>query len=282
MKQTVLISGIKGFLASNLATLLKDDYEVYGIGQTSEIFNGIEVFASKEINNINIEPDYLVLCHAAVASGNFSPSKEELFEVNVNVTKSIFERFAKAKVIYISTASIYDANTNVIEEKSPDNPQNDYAKSKLFAEKLVLKSKNAVVFRMSSLYGIGMKENTIIPNYINQALQNNSIEVWGTGERNQNYIFVEDACRYIKNAIEKFDALKNNVLLCVDKKEVTNLELAQIIAQNTNSNISFVNEDFSKSLHYNNSLTCKLLNWEPKSNFEAEIQNYITWKKEQF
>lgn len=282
MKQTVLISGIKGFLASNLATLLKDDYKVYGIGQTSEIFNGIEVFASKEINNINIEPDYFVLCHAAVASGNFSPSKEELFEVNVNVTKTIIEKFPKAKIIYISTASIYDGNTNLIDEKSIDNPQNDYSKSKLLAEKLILKSENAVVFRLSSLYGIGMKENTIIPNYINQALQNNSIEVWGNGSRKQNYIFIEDACNYIKIAIQKFEALKNNVLLCVDTKEFSNLELAKIIAKKTKSDITFVKEDFSKSIHYDNSLTRKLLNWEPISNFEAEIQNYITWKKKQF
>lgn len=282
MKQTVLISGIKGFLASNLATLLKDDYVVYGIGLTSEIFNAFEVFASSEINNININPDYLVLCHAAVASGNFSPSKEELFEVNVNVTKRIIEKFPKAKIIYISTASIYDGTTNLIDEKSIDNPQNDYAKSKLLAEKLILKSENGMVFRLSSLYGIGMKENTIIPNYISQALQNNCIEVWGKGDRKQNYIFVEDACNYIKNAIKKFDAVKNNVLLCVDKKEFSNLEIAQIIAKNTNSKIILVKEDFSKSLHYDNSLTRKLLNWEPKTNFEAEIHNYITWKKEQF
>lgn len=282
MKQTVLISGIKGFLASNLASFLKDDYLVYGIGLTSEIFNAFEVFAFSDINNININPDYLVLCHAAVASGNFSPSKEELFEVNVNVTKTIIEKFPKAKIIYISTASIYDRNTNLIFEKSIDKPQNYYSKSKLLAEKLILKSENAVVFRLSSLYGIGMKENTIIPIYINQALQNNNIEVLGNGSRKQNYIFIEDACNYIKFAIQKFDGLINNVLLCVDKKEYSNLELAQIIAQNTNSNISFLNEDFSKSLHYDNSLTCYLLNWEPKSNFEAEIQNYITWKKEQF
>jgi nucleoside-diphosphate-sugar epimerase len=282
LKQTILISGIKGFLARNLTNLLRDDFSVYGIGKSAEILNDIEVYSSSNIDKIQLNPDYIILCHAAVASGTSSPSNDELIEVNVNLTKKIIEKFPTAKIIYISTASIFDSNSNIIFEETLDNPQNEYAKSKHKAEKIVLKTQNAVIFRLSSLYGIGMKENTIIPNYINQALSKKTIEVWGKGTRKQNYIFVIDACKYIECAIQNFDSIKNKVLLSVDKKEFSNNELAQIIAQATNSKINYVNDDFSKSLHYDNSLTCSLLNWQPKTNFEAEIHKYIQWKKEQF
>ncbi len=282
MKQTVLISGIKGFLGRNLVNSFKDDYSVFGIGKSAEIFNDIEIFSSTNVQYIKLNPDFIILCHAAVASGNTSPSYEELNEVNVHLTNKIIETFPASKFIYISTASIYDSNTIIINEKSLDNPQNEYSKSKLVAEKNILKTQNAVIFRLSSLYGIGMKENTIIPNYVDQALSKKSIEVWGKGSRKQNYIFVNDACHYIKNAIQRFEFIKNSVLLCIDKKEISNSELAQIIAQATNSKIKYVNDDFSKSLHYDNSLTCSLLNWEPKTDFAFEIHNYIKWKKEQF
>ncbi len=282
MKQTVLITGIKGFLARNLANLLREDFSVFGIGKVSEIYNDISVFSSSNIEEIKLNPDFIILCHAAVASGSSSPSNEELLAVNVNLTKKIIDKFPTSKIIYISTASIFDSNSNIITEGSLDNPQNEYSKSKYQAEKIVLKTQNAVVFRLSSLYGIGMKENTIIPNYINQALGKKTIEVWGKGLRKQNYIFVTDACKYIECAIQNFDSIKNKVILSVDKKEISNIELAQIIAQVTNSKIYYVNDDFSKSLHYDNSLTCSLLKWQPKTDFVAEIHNYIQWKKEQF
>jgi hypothetical protein len=50
-----------------------------------------------------------------------------------------------------------------------------------------------------------MKENTLIPNYINQGLIKKEIEVWGNGSRLQNYIHVND----VVNVIELIIAKKN-------------------------------------------------------------------------
>jgi UDP-glucose 4-epimerase len=282
LKKIILITGINGFLARNLVNLLNKNFSIFGLGKSAEFINNVEVFSSSKIDNIKISPDFIIICHAAVASGTYSPTNDELQEVNVNLTQKIINQFPNSKIVYVSTASIYDSNSKIIKEISTDNPLNEYAKSKLEAENIVFKTNNSVILRMSSIYGIGMKENTIIPNYINQALQRGVIEVWGNGQRKQNYLFVNDACKYIKYSIQKFDSIKNKVLLSVDVNEFSNIELAQIIAQATNSKINYVNDDFSKSLHYDNSLTCSLLNWEPKTNFEAEINNYIKWKKKQF
>jgi UDP-glucose 4-epimerase len=282
LKQSIIITGIKGFLGSYLANLLISDYIIQGIGKTNEFFDDIQVYSSEQIQKINFNPSFVIMCHAAVASGNYSPTHDELYEVNVNLTQQIINQFSKSKIIYISSASIFDSHSDPIKESSENQPQSEYAKSKLEAEKIVFKTQNAVIFRLSSLYGIGMKENTIIPNYVNQALNNKVIEVWGDGLRKQNYIYVKDACEYVKKSLERFEKVKNKVLLAVDKNEISNIELAQTIAQATNSNIHFVNEDFSKSLHYDNHLTCHLLNWEPTTDFVAEIQKYIRWKKGQF
>jgi dTDP-D-glucose 4,6-dehydratase len=127
-----------------------------------------------------------------------------------------------------------------------------------------------------------MKENTILPIYVNQAIVNGKIEVWGDGKRKQNYIYVLDACEYIRRIIDKFDIVKGKVLLGVNKKEFSNLELAEIITEFTKAEILFKKDDKAISFQYNNDLTCQLLDFIPSSEFKVELQNYIIWKQKQY
>ena len=282
MKKTILITGIKGFLASNLITLLEKDYVLYGIGKKAEFQSNLQIFSSEEIEKIEIVPDFIIVCHAAVSSGQTVLDNETLFDVNVRITEKLVTKFSNSKIIYISTVSIYDLTSNLISENSNNNPQSEYAISKLWAEKVVFKSSNAVSLRLSSLFGIGMKENTILPIYVNQAITNGKIEVWGDGKRKQNYIYVLDACEYIRTIIDKFDIVKGKVLLGVNNKEFSNLELAEIITAFTKAEILFKNEDKAISFQYNNDLTCQLLDFIPSSDFKIELQNYIIWKQKQY
>lgn len=83
----------------------------------------------------------------------------------------------------------------------------------------------------------------------------------GKGERLQNYIHVNDTSAMIKTIIEKYEAIKIKILLCVSNKEYSNDNLAQIIASKTSSTINYINTDNSKSVYYDNSLTRKELGW---------------------
>lgn len=68
------------------------------------------------------------------------------------------------------------------------------------AEEIVSGDKN-VILRISSLYGEGMKENTLISNYCDKALENKCIEVWVTGSRKQNYIHVANVVELLEKII---------------------------------------------------------------------------------
>jgi UDP-glucose 4-epimerase len=282
MKKKLFITGINGFLGKKLKQILSKEFQLFGIDINESNNEPIKVFSSDNLSEINIEPDYIVICHAAVSSGNISLETDLLYDVNVKLTRDIIAKFSKSKFIFISTASIYHIDGKLISENTIDSPTNDYSISKYWAEKFVLETKRGVIIRLSSLFGTSMKENTIIPNYVNQALNNNQIEVWGKGKRNQNYTHVDDVCRYIIKSIEAFEIVKGKVLLAVHTEEYSNIELAKIIAEATHSEIEYKNEDSAISLHYNNEETCKLLNWNPISDFKEEIQNYIKWKQRQF
>ena len=273
----ILITGISGFLGRNLISKLSE-YELFGLDIQEEIVQGVTVFSSNTLEDLNLDIDIVIVCHAAVASGTTVLSNTLLYDVNVSLTEKIINKFKEAFIIYISTASIYDINLELIQEYSAINPQSNYAISKFWGERIISSNKS-VIIRLSSLFGIGMKENTLIPNYINQALQNKVIQVWGKGERVQNYIHVSDVANLIYLIIQNQQKFLGKLLLGVSKNEYSNLQMAQIIAELTQSEIQFVNDDHSKSFCYNNNYTTNLLNWKPDINIKERVQNYIEWKQ---
>jgi len=277
----ILITGISGFLGRNLITKL-NHHELFGLDLHDDTIDGVKVFSSAHLEKLDTSIDVVVICHAAVASGTVILSNDLLYQVNVSLTEKIVNKFKEAFVVYVSTASIYDVNLELVYENSTINPQSQYAISKFWAEKVVLNNKKSTSIRLSSLYGIGMKENTLIPNYINQALEKKCIQVWGTGSRLQNYVHVDDITNYISLIIENQEKSYGELFLGVSKKEYSNLQVAQIIAHMTKAEITFVNEDKSKSFCYNNDFTTGLLNWEPATSIENSLQKYIEWKQKKY
>jgi UDP-glucose 4-epimerase len=280
----ILITGISGFLGKNLAKHFnKNNYSVSGIDLYAGYLDNIKIAAAKDLDTLNIiNPDVVIICHAAVASGSTIIESKLLFETNVTYTQKIAEKFYNSKLIYISTASIYQNNQNIISEHSNILPQSEYAVSKLWAEHIVLKYNKTTILRLSSLFGIGMKENTIIPNYINQAMQNKTIEVWGDGKRVQNYIHINDVVNIIECIIKKNEITNQKILLGVSNNEYSNIELANIIADLLNARIVFTNQDNSISLRYDNLYTQKLLSWKAEKNLRKQLKEYIEWKQRKY
>lgn len=58
------------------------------------------------------------------------------------------------RIVFLSTCSVYGAQNVVLDETSPTNPLSVYAVTKLEAEQH-LKDKNAIVFRLGTLFGVG-------------------------------------------------------------------------------------------------------------------------------
>jgi UDP-glucose 4-epimerase len=279
----VLITGIFGFLGKHLAERLCQQHDVVGVYHTSkEIKFSKNIKCYNDLESLDDYFDVIIMCHAAVVSGTHIIDEQSLVEINVDFTRKIVEKFPKAiKAIYVSSVAVLGDSNEILIEKTTPNPKTDYASSKLKGENEVLKNSNANIVRFSSIYGIGMKENTLIPNYCNQALTSKIIQVWGNGSRYQNYIHVDDAVSLIEKMIA-FNGKITFPVLGVSSKEYTNDEVAKIIANETDSIINYLNEDKSVSYHYNNELTQKVLNWYPQIELKDGLKNYLRWKEKQF
>ena len=276
----IAITGVSGFLGSKTVEALSSTYDIFGISHSVSNHPIIPVFPFQELEHIQSYPEVVVHCHAAVSSGINNVDKKLLFDGNVYATQKIIARYPEAKHIYISTASVYEQIDEIKTESSNVAPVSDYAVSKLQAENVVLKTDNAVIVRLSSLYGIGMKENTIIPNYINQAINNQQIDVWGKGSRKQNYIHVSDVANLIDKIIHR-NTWDKKIYLGVAEKEYSNAELATMIAAFTNADIQFINDDLSISNRFDNHFTRNELNWCPQVDISLELKKMIEWKQKQ-
>lgn len=278
----ILVTGIYGFLGFNLANFLAEKHDVFGLyhkNKRENLSKNITVFS--DVTQMNVQPDVIVMCHAAVVSGTAVLSENELEAGNVSFTQTLINCFPNAKIIYISTVAVYGNNEELITENTGENPQSDYAVSKLKAEQLLLKNTTPTIIRFSSLYGNGMKENTIIPIYCQQAIQDKRIVVWGDGLRMQNYIHINDAVKLINKIVEN-DIKVNFPILGVSKKEYPNAQLAEIIGTYTDSEIIFDGNDASKSVQYDNTISQKAVNWQPEMDLETGIKQFLEWKQKQF
>ncbi|MBF4517597.1 NAD(P)-dependent oxidoreductase [Flavobacterium sp. ANB] len=275
----ILITGIYGFLGTHLANKLAENHTVFGLYNTEkDVVFKKNITCFNQLDLVDIVPDVIIMCHAAVSSGTTNINKSALIETNVNFTKKIVKKFATIKSIYVSSVSIFGNQKEVVNEQSIHNPETDYALSKLFGENEVSQNPDSVIIRFSSLYGNGMKENTLIPNYCNQALEHKTIQVWGNGSRFQNYIHISDAVRLIEKTIDYKSKISFPVL-GVSSKEYSNDEVAKIISKQTNSAIDYINQDNSPSFHYNNKMTQKTLDWQPEIELEKGLKQYLEWKK---
>ena len=190
----------------------------------------------------------------------------------------VIKQFPESYFLFISSISVYGIQNGVINENSQISPLSEYAISKLWGEQLVRKTKRHGILRLSSLYGENMKETTIVPNYVNQALKNRVIEVWGKGERKQNYFHVSDAVAYIENII--LNQIEG-VFLGTSSKEWSNIELANIISKEVNATVKFVHSDNSKSLAFDNKSSREEVGITVEKDFASGIKEYIHWKQKQ-
>lgn len=74
-------------------------------------------------------------------------------EINTDTVQWLSENY-DGRIIFMSTCSVYGAQDKELDETSPTNPLSAYAVSKLEAEKY-LKNKNALIFRLGTLFGVG-------------------------------------------------------------------------------------------------------------------------------
>jgi nucleoside-diphosphate-sugar epimerase len=122
-------------------------------------------------------------------------------EISVLINQESMKWFAEnydGRIIFMSTCSVYGAQDAVLDEASPTNPLSVYAVTKLAAEKY-LEGKNAVIFRLGTLFGVGdqfarIRLDLVVNILTVRAHRQGEISVFG-GEQFRPLLHVKDAAK---------------------------------------------------------------------------------------
>ena len=125
-------------------------------------------------------------------------------EINQESVRTLTEEF-DGRIVFLSTCSVYGAQNKVLDETSPLDPLSVYAVTKLEGERY-LTAKNAIVFRLGTLFGVGdlfsrIRLDLVVNTLTVRAHRTGTIKVYG-GEQFRPLLHVRDAARAIVENLE--------------------------------------------------------------------------------
>ena len=141
----ILITGVHGFVGTNLVKALSKEHTIYGLDIISPIKEGVRyTFSWDYLDREDGIPEVDAIIHLA---GKAHDTKNEAaadvyFKVNTDLTKKIFDYFLKSKAkkfIFFSTAkAAADKVDGILTEDVVPTPVGPYGESKIAAEKYII------------------------------------------------------------------------------------------------------------------------------------------------
>lgn len=278
MRETILITGVAGFIGSSLLeNLLKDGYKVIGIDNFNEYYpserkrnnlkeaikNSIEgqfELAEGDIRNqewieeilLARRPDAVVHLAACVGVRNSIEEPKMYIEVNVDGTLNILEAMKKSncnRMIFASSSSVYgSSNKDVFQEiDRTDFPISPYALTKKAGELLCytyahLYSLKIACLRFFTVYGPKQRPDLAIYKFLDIMENSGEVPFFGDGSTKRDYTFIDDIVRGIRKSIDwtKKENSKIEIFNLGGNHTISLIEMVEILEKVTGKQAKLV------------------------------------------
>lgn len=300
----ILVTGGCGFIGSNLCRkLLKVGHNVICVDNcfSSKKENIMELLENPKfefirhdiINEIILEVDqiYHLACPASPKLYQYNPIKT--VKVNVLGTMNMLglAKRIKARILLTSTSEVYgDSKVNPQYEEywgnvNPIGIRSCYDEGKRIAETLMMeynRSHNVDVriVRIFNTYGpyLAKDDGRVVSNFINQALNNLDITIYGDGKQTRSFCYVDDL---VDGLIKSMESEHIGPINIGNPHEITMLELANIILKLTKSKSKLIYKPLPKDDPQQRRPDIKkanlLLNWKPNIQIEDGLKKTIEY-----
>lgn len=282
----LLITGSNGFLGSYFIHKYQDTYDIKKFS-----------FLQNDFDNLTLDTIKCIVHLSALVHRMSGVSASEYERVNVIQT---FELAKKAKesgvkqFVFMSTVKVYGEETDcVYNENSICNPEDEYGKSKLKAEKQLLELQDdnfhVSIIRTPIVYGYEVKAN--IKNLIN-LVKKVRVLPFGKIQNKRSMVYIGNLCHLIDKVITQ---QKNGIFLASDDEPFSTSKLIELIAKNLDKKIYFIKIPFFesifkvlkppfhkrlyRSLEVDNTITKNKLNLKNPYNIEDGIRLMIKGEK---
>lgn len=307
-KKICIVTGGAGFIGSHLVdALLLKGYRVFAI---DNLLTGSETNVSDAkkhpeftfikydvINELPVlgQIDYLYHLASPASVPDYQKYPEETALVNSVGTRALL-RVAKAhhaKFLFTSTSEVYgDPKEHPQKETywgnvNPIGVRSCYDESKRFGEMMTMLyvrkfGVDARIARIFNTYGPRMRptDGRVISNFVNQALKNEQMTVYGDGKQTRSFCFVSDM---VDGLIRLMDAPSGEVVNVGNPEEYKVLDLARKIKTMMGSSSETVHtdlpEDDPEKRRPDIAKAKKLLGWEPKVSIDEGLKKTIEYYK---
>ncbi|MFN0243004.1 MAG: UDP-glucuronic acid decarboxylase family protein [Planctomycetota bacterium] len=302
----VLITGGAGFLGSHLCELfLSREHEVICMDNliTGDVANVEHLFRDKWFHFEQRDvTEYLHVSGALDAILHFaSPASPiDYLELPIQTLKvgSLgthkalgLARAKQARFLLASTSECYgDPLVHPQSESywgnvNPVGPRGVYDEAKRFAEAMTMAyhrfhGVRTRIVRIFNTYGprMRLRDGRALPAFMTQALQGESITVFGDGGQTRSFCYVDDLIDGIYRLLQSNEALPVNI---GNPREMTILEFARAVLRVTGSTSKIVHkelpEDDPKVRQPDISKARRLLSWEPKVTLEEGLARTLPY-----
>lgn len=214
----ILITGVHGFVGSNLVIALSKEHTIYGLDIIAPEKEGVEKTFSWDDLDAGCVPEVDGIVHLAGKAHDTKnqAAAEVYFKVNTGLTQKIFDYFrasSATKFVFFSTAkAAADKVEGVLTEDVVPAPVGPYGESKIAAERYILDkletlnlepetpAKQVYIFRPCMIHGPGNKGNlNLLYNVVRKGIP------WPLGafENRRTFTSVENICFAVNGVLTK-------------------------------------------------------------------------------
>jgi len=307
--KTILVAGGAGFIGTNLCKkLLLENNNVVCIDnlQTGSINNirYLEKFSNFVFINHNIvdkiklsykfDEIYNLACPASPSKYQFKNAVNTIKTCiigSINLLDIALEN--NAKILFTSTSEIYGEplqhpqSENYRGNVNPNGIRACYDEGKRCAETLFCEyyrnyNLDTKIVRIFNTYGPFMQidDGRVITNFINQALKNEDITIYGNGQQTRSFCYIDDMVTALIKVMQSNEHYPINL---GNPEEFTILELANLVKLKTKSKSNIIYKDLPKDdpTRRKPDITKAkyILNWQPEVSLNEGIDNTICYFK---
>ncbi|HEX7138085.1 MAG TPA: UDP-glucuronic acid decarboxylase family protein [Vicinamibacterales bacterium] len=304
-KKRIVITGAAGFIGSHLAEALLDrDYAVIGIdnlltGDTSNIAhltNRDFSFIKHDITNyIFIDGPVDVVMHWASPASPIDYLELPIQTLKVGALgthKALgLAKEKGARFVLASTSEVYGDPLEHPQKETywgnvnPVGPRGVYDEAKRFAEAMTMAYHrfhrvDTKIVRIFNTYGPRMRLNDgrAVPAFMSQALRNEDVTVFGTGNQTRSFTYVSDL---VDGIIRLMLSSENDPINIGNPREMTIKQIAETIIRMTGSKSKIVYRDLPtddpKQRRPDITRATTLLKWEPRVQLEEGLVKTIEY-----
>lgn len=233
----ILITGIHGFVGSNLVQALKSNHIIYGLDIVTHQKEGVvKIYSWEELNGTSFSQIDAIIHLAGKAHDTKNQSSSQLyFNINTRLTQKIFDFFLQSSAKkFIFFSSVKAAADSVIGEMLTEEviptPVGPYGESKMKAEEYIQqhlpKDKQVYILRPCMIHGPGNKGNL---NLLYSVVKKGIPWPLGDFENCRSFTSIDNLCYVVEGLLTK--DVPSGIYHMGDDESISTNELIEIMCE---------------------------------------------------